>query len=485
MVNLKNQALFKQQNYINGIWVNAKSNNTLDVFNPFNNEKIGTIPNSGIDETKAAINAANSAFKLWKSKTAQERSTIINRWATLIDENKEDLAKIMTVEQGKPLTEAIGEINYGNSFNKWFAEEAKRIYGDVIPTNNNDRRLIVIKEPIGVCAAITPWNFPNAMITRKCAPALASGCTLVIKPSELTPFSAFALMELATQAGFPAGVINMVTGDAKLIGEEMCKNKLVKKLSFTGSTRVGKLLMQQCSDSLKKISLELGGNAPFIIFEDADIKASVDGVLAAKFRNSGQTCVSANRVYVHEKIYVQFVTELTNHVKKLQVGNGLDSEINVGPLINQAGIEKVERLINDAVSHGAKIICGGKRHTSSVNAYEPTIVEDVSETMSSISCEEIFGPVIALYRFNDERDVINRANNTPYGLAAYFYSRDISKVWRVAEELEFGIISINKGIFSTEAAPFGGMKESGFGREGSKYGIDDFIQVKYLCMGIN
>ena len=480
---LKNPALFKQQNYINGQWVSANSGETLEVCNPFNNSPIGTIPKAGQAETHAAIAAAQKAFESWRQKTAQERCAILHRWAELIEANKDDLALIMSLEQGKPVNEAKGEVDYGNAFNYWFAEEGKRAYGDVIPTIANDRRLLVIKQPIGVCAAITPWNFPNAMITRKAAPALAVGCTMVIKPAELTPYSALALMELATQAGFPPGVINVVTGDAVAIGAEFCVNPAVKKLSFTGSTRVGKVLMKQCSDTVKKLSLELGGNAPFIVFEDADIPAALKGIEAAKFRNAGQACVAANRVYVHEKVYDAFVPKLVEQTKALTVGNGQAPGVIIGPLINHAAVEKVDRLVKDAVAKGGKVLCGGKIHSSSPNVYEPTVLVDAPEN-AEICCEEIFGPVLSVYRFKDEVEIIQKSNNTPYGLAAYFYSRDIGRVWRVAEALDYGMVSINQGLFSTAVAPFGGVKESGFGREGSKYGIEDFLKIKYVCMGI-
>lgn len=482
-MNLSNKNLFRQESYVNGQWIVSTTGKFLTVDNPFNGEAIGQIPMLEQADIRIAIARAHDAFSMWKTKTANERAVILHKWADLIEQNKQDLAIIMTLENGKSLAESVGEIGYGGSFIRWFAEEGKRTYGDIIPTIANDRRLLVIKQAIGVCAAITPWNFPSAMILRKCAPALAAGCTIVIKPSELTPFSALALMELASQAGFPDGVINVVTGDAVIIGDEFCHNKLVKKLSFTGSTRVGKLLMQQCSDTVKKLSLELGGNAPFIVFDDAIINDAVDGLMLAKFRNSGQTCVAANRVYVHESIYEQFVAKLVKKVKEIKVGNGLEKDINVGPLINQAAIQKVETLIKNALSNGAKVIHGGERHKSSKNAFSPTIIENLNELNSDICQTEIFGPVIALYRFKDEDEVINRANNTPFGLAAYFYGRDIGRVWRVAESLDYGMVSINKGIFSSEVAPFGGIKESGFGREGSKYGIEDFLQLKYLCMG--
>lgn len=479
---LKNPDLFKQYCYINGQWVSAHNGATFEVFNPFDNNSIGQVPQMGQAETTQAILAAKQAFPEWQAKTAQQRAEILVRWANLIAENIDDLAMIMTLEQGKPLKESATEIAYANSFNYWFAEEGKRIYGDVIPTISNDRRLLVIKQPVGVCAAITPWNFPSAMIARKCAPALAAGCTVVIKPAESTPYSALALMVLAEQAGFPAGVLNMVTGDPQAIGLELCTNPLVSKLSFTGSTQVGKLLMRQCSDTVKKLSLELGGNAPMIIFPDADMDAAIEAIKSAKFRNGGQTCVSANRIYVHETIFDSFIEKLRAYIATLVVGNGLQPEVNIGPLINEAALKKVTRLVNDAVSKGATVLCGGKPHPCSPNAYEPTLITNTPE-QAEITQEEIFGPVAAIYRFKNEEEVIAQANHTPYGLASYFFSQDIVRVWRVAEKLEYGMVSINTGLFSTEVAPFGGVKESGFGREGSKYGIEDFVNIKYLCVG--
>lgn len=480
---LDNPNLFKQKNYVNGQWIDADNGDSFEVDNPFDGSFVGRAPKMGKGETARAITAASAAFADWKNKTAKERSAILIRWADLIEKHKADLAKIMTIEQGKPLQEAVNEINYGNSFNYWFAEEAKRVYGDVIPTVANDRRLLVIKQPIGVCAAITPWNFPSSMITRKCAPALAVGCTVVIKPAEATPFSALALAVLAEEAGFPPGVLNIITGDPVAIGQELSTNPLVDKLSFTGSTRVGKLLMKQCSDTVKKMSLELGGNAPFIIFEDADLDAALEGIRVAKFRNSGQACVAANRIFVQDSLYAAFIDKLQNMIKKLKVGNGLDQDVTIGPLINHAGVEKVERLVDEAVGNGAKVICGGMRSTISNNAYEPTIITNIPPKTEIVNAE-IFGPVAAIYRFKTEADVIAQANDTNYGLASYFYSRDIGRVWRVAEALDYGMVSINQGLFSNEVSPFGGVKESGFGREGSKYGVEDFLKIKYLCMGI-
>lgn len=480
---LKNPQLFKQQSYIHGKWMNATDGSTFEVHNPFDNSLIGTVPNMGQKEAKLAIEAAHTALDSWKNKTVKERGVILKRWADLIEANKEDLAKIMTIEQGKPLKEAMGEIDYANAFNYWFIEEAKRVYGDIIPTVNNDRRLLVIKQPIGVCAAITPWNFPSAMIARKAAPALAVGCTIVIKPAEATPYSALAMALLAHDAGIPPGVLNIITGDPAAIGNEFSSNPIVKKLTFTGSTRVGKLLMKQGSETVKKLSLELGGNAPFIVFDDADISSSVLGLMITKFRNAGQTCVSANRIYVHEKVYEAFIEKLLPQVKALKVGNGLEDGVNVGPLINEAAIQKVDTLVQEAIKKGAKVLCGGNKDSCSPHAYQPTILTDIPEGVA-IRHDEIFGPVIAIYKFKDEADVIKIANDTRYGLASYFYSRDIGRVWRVAEALEYGMVSINQGLFSSEAAPFGGVKESGFGREGSKYGLEDYIIIKYLCMGL-
>ncbi len=483
-IKLQNPSLFKEQNYINGQWVSAQRAETFTVHNPFDHSVIGQAPNMGAAETKAAIEAADAAFPLWKSKTAKERCMIVRRWAELIDANKNDLALIMTLESGKALSESMGEINYGNAFNYWFAEEGRRVYGDIIPTPTDDRRLLVIKQPIGVVAAITPWNFPHAMICRKAAPALVAGCTIVLKPAEATPYSAFALAVLAAEAGVPPGVLNIITGDPAIIGQEFSSHPAVKKLSFTGSTRVGKLLMQQSSTTLKKLSLELGGNAPFIVFEDADLDAAVAGLMLAKFRNAGQACVAANRVFIHDRIYDALLKKLVPVVQALKVGNGLDPSVHIGTLINQAAIKKVTDLVQDAVRCGAKILHGGKVDPSSTNAYQPTLLVEVPAE-AKLNREEIFGPVLALHRFQDEAEVIRQANDTPFGLAAYFYSRDIGRVWRVAEALEYGMVSINQGLFSSEVAPFGGIKESGFGREGSKYGLDDFVTIKYLCMGLS
>jgi succinate-semialdehyde dehydrogenase/glutarate-semialdehyde dehydrogenase len=474
-------SLLRDACYINGKWVQADNGKTFPVYNPFNNEIIGHVPECGAQETRRAIEAANKAWIQYRALTAKERSDLLWKWATLIDRHKEELATMMTLEQGKPLVESRGEIDYANSFVKWFAEEARRVYGDIIPSNKKDQRIFVIKQPIGVVAAITPWNVPAAMITRKIAPALAVGCTVVIKPAEDTPLTALALAALAEEAGFPPGVINVVTGIPKAIGTELTVNPLVRKLSFTGSTEVGKLLMQQCSTTMKKLSLELGGNAPFIVFDDADIDAAVDGVIASKFRNSGQTCVCANRIFVQDNIYDEFINKLTVAVKKLQVGNGMDSGVTQGPLINEAAVKKVKKHIDDAVAKGATIICGGKQPSLGGLFFEPTILTNANENML-FAQEETFGPVAPVIRFKNDDEVIVMANNTTAGLASYFYSKDLQRIWRVAEALEYGMVGINTGIISTEIAPFGGIKESGMGREGSKYGIDDYVEIKYLCM---
>lgn len=481
-MNLKDPALFKEQAYINGQWVTANNGETFAITNPATSEIIGQAPLMGADETRAAIEAADAALPAWKNMLAKQRAIVLKKWHDLILENQEDLALLMTLEMGKPLAEAMGEVMYGASFIEWYAEEGKRVYGETIPQHGIDKRIVVIKQPIGVVAAITPWNFPNAMITRKCAPALAAGCTVVIKPAEDTPYSALALAELADRAGFPKGVINIITGDAKSIGGELTGNSTVRKLSFTGSTETGKLLMRQCANTVKKVSLELGGNAPFIVFDDADLDAAIQGVMASKYRNTGQTCVCANRILVHDKIYDRFAEKLVEEVDKLQVGNGVETGINQGPLINKAGLEKVERLVGNALASGARALTGGGIHDLGGTFYRPTVLVDVTLDMP-IAREEIFGPVAPLYKFSTEEEAIQIANNTPYGLAAYFYSRDIGRVWRVMEGLEYGIVGVNEGIISTEAAPFGGIKESGIGREGSRHGIDDFLEMKYCCMG--
>ncbi|MDH5749468.1 MAG: NADP-dependent succinate-semialdehyde dehydrogenase [Rhodospirillales bacterium] len=479
---LKDPSLFRQQCYIDGTWADADGGGTLDVNNPATDEVLGTVPKMGAAETRRAIEAANAAWGPWRAKTAKERANILRNWFNLMNDNADDLATLMTAEQGKPLAEARGEVVYAASFVEWFAEEAKRVYGDTIPQHGADKRIVVIKEPIGVVAAITPWNFPAAMITRKCAPALAAGCPVVIKPASATPFSALALAELAERAGVPKGIVNVITGSASEIGGELTSNPIVRKLSFTGSTEIGKELMAQCAQTVKKTSMELGGNAPFIVFDDADLDAAVAGAMASKYRNTGQTCVCANRIYVHDAVYDDFAGRLAQAVSGLAVGDGLKGATQQGPLINMAGVEKVEEHIEDAVAKGARIVAGGKRHALGGTFFEPTILADVTQDMK-VAVEETFGPVAPLFRFKDDKEVIAKANDTEFGLAAYFYSRDIGRIWRVAEALEYGIVGINEGLISTEVAPFGGMKESGTGREGSKYGIDEFVEIKYLCMG--
>ncbi len=443
---------------------------------------IGTVPSLGVAETRRAIEAAERAFESWRKTTAKERAAIMRRWFDLMMANQDDLAVLMTREQGKPLAEARGEIAYGASFVEWYAEEAKRVYGDIIPTVADGRRLMVFKQPVGVCAAITPWNFPNAMITRKCAPALAAGCTIVVKPASFTPYSALALAELAERAGVPKGVFNVVTGDARTVGGELTANDAVRKLSFTGSTEIGKILLKQCADTVKKVSMELGGHAPLIIFDDADIEAAVKGAMACKFRNSGQTCVCTNRIYVQDSVYDDFAAKFAEAVKALKVGPGSEQGVEQGPLIEPAAVEKVERHVEDAKSKGAKVLAGGKRHARGGQFYEPTVLSECTPAMV-ITSEETFGPVAPLYRFKDEAEVIGLANKTEYGLASYFYARDVGRVFRVAEELQAGIVSVNDGIFSTEVAPFGGYKHSGIGREGSKYGIDEYLEIKYVNLG--
>jgi len=479
---LKDMSLFRQQCYIDGAWVDADDKATLAVRNPADGQQIGTVPKMGAAETRRAIEAANAALPAWRAKTAKERAAILRKWYDLMMQHQEDLAILMTVEQGKPLAESRGEINYGASFIEWFAEEAKRVYGDTIPSTVPDRRIVVIKQPIGVCAAVTPWNFPNAMITRKAGPALAAGCTMVIKPASQTPYSALALCELAERAGIPKGVLSVVTGSAGPIGKELTTNPIVRKFTFTGSTEIGKLLMEQCASTVKKVSLELGGNAPFIVFDDADLDSAVEGALASKFRNTGQTCVCANRIFVQDGVYDAFAKKLADKVATMKVGNGLEDGVVQGPLIDMAAVEKVEEHISDAVAKGARVLTGGKRHEKGGQYFHPTVLADVKTDMK-ITHEETFGPVAPLYRFKTEEELLRLANDTEYGLAAYFYSRDIGRIWRIAEGLESGIVGINVGIISTEVAPFGGVKESGIGREGSKYGLDEFLEVKYLCMG--
>ena len=480
---LKNETLFKQKAYINGDWIAAHDGSTFAVSNPFDGSHLADVPNMGGAETHHAIKAAHEAFGSWKKTTAAQRAKLLKKWYELQIANATDLATILTMEQGKPLAEAKGEILYGASFVEWFAEEARRVYGDTIPGHGADKRIVTIKQPVGVAAAITPWNFPNAMITRKVAPAIAAGCTVVIKPAEDTPLSALALAELADQAGFPPGVFNVITTkNPKSVGDELTSNPLVRKLSFTGSTPVGKHLMAQCAQTVKKLSLELGGNAPFIVFDDADLDDAVEGAIASKYRNAGQTCVCANRLYAQAGIYNAFTEKLAQRVEELKMGNGMDTGVSVGPLINQAALNKVNHLVTDATSKGAKVLTGGEQEGSDSYFYQPTVITGVDQTMD-ISTEEIFGPVAPVFKFDTEEEVIDMANNTPFGLASYFYGRDYARIWRVAEALEYGMVGINTGMISTTVAPFGGIKESGFGREGSKCGMDDFLEIKYMCFG--
>jgi len=480
---LKNSALFREQCYINGAWADAKDGSSFEVTNPATGEVIGTVPNMAAPETDAAIAAADAAFAGWRALTAKERANILKKWFDLIVKNADDLAVIMTTEQGKPLAEARGEVMYAASFIEWFAEEGRRAYGDIIPGHMADKRILVLKQPIGVVAAITPWNFPNAMVTRKAAPALAAGCPIVIKPASETPLSALALCELAEQAGIPAGVFNVITTTkSREVGVELTENPLVRKFSFTGSTEVGKMLIRQCASTVKKVSMELGGNAPFLVFDDADLDAAVEGAMMSKFRNAGQTCVCANRILVQDGVYDAFAERMAAAVKELKVGNGLEEGIQQGPLIDANAVSKVEQHIADATAKGAKIVTGGSAHALGGTFFEPTLLSGVTTDMA-VTREETFGPVAPLFRFSDETEAIRMANDTEFGLAAYFYSRDVGRIWRVAEELEYGIVGINEGIISTEVAPFGGVKESGQGREGSKYGIDDYLETKYLCFG--
>ncbi len=479
---LKDPSLLRGQCYVDGRWIDADDGGTMPIHDPATGAPVGSAPLCRATETRRAIDAANRAWPAWRAKTAKERSAILRKWNDLQLANVDDLALILTSEQGKPLAEARGEIRIGAAYTEWFAEEARRIYGDVIPTIGNDRRLVVIKEPVGVCAAITPWNFPSAMITRKVAPALAAGCTVVIKPAEATPLSAFALAELAHRAGFPPGVLNVITGDAASIGGEMCASPIVRKLSFTGSTEIGRLLMRQVAPTIKKISLELGGNAPFIVFDDADLDAAVEGAIVSKYRNSGQTCVCANRFFVHEKVYDAFAAKLVAKVTALKVGRGTESGVTQGPLINAEALAKVEEHLADAKAHGAKVATGGKRHALGGTFFEPTVLTAVTPGMQ-IFREETFGPVAPLIPFRDDAEVVKLANASEYGLASYFYSRDIGRIWRVAEALEYGMVGVNTGLITTEVAPFGGVKQSGLGREGSRYGVEEFVEVKYVCLG--
>ncbi|MEQ4912835.1 NAD-dependent succinate-semialdehyde dehydrogenase [Proteus terrae] len=474
---------FREQGYIDGLWCNAKNNETVDVVDPATGILLGTVPNMATQEAIMAVDAAQKALPKWRALTAHQRGALLQNWFRLITENKRKLAELMTFEQGKPVAEAEGEIAYAASFIEWFAEQGKRTNGEIIPSPSADKRLMVIKQGIGVCAAITPWNFPAAMITRKAAPALAAGCTMVIKPANETPYTALALAELAAQAGIPAGVINIVTGDAIKIGEVFTSDNRVRKLSFTGSTGVGRLLMRQCSNSVKKVSLELGGNAPFIVFNDADIDKAVEGAMGAKFRNAGQTCVCANRFYIHKDIYQQFSERFVAAVKKLKVGNGFEEGVTIGPLINRKAVEKSQSLLDDTLKRGATLLCGGESDQAGENFFQPTVVGNVPAD-SHILEEEIFGPVAPLVIFENEDEVVHLANNTIYGLAAYFYSENSQRIWRVAENLEYGMVGINTGLISNEVAPFGGIKQSGLGREGSEHGIEDYMEMKYLCQGL-
>ncbi len=475
--------LLRSACYVNGKWTVADGGGRFDVTNPATGEVIASVPDVGAAESRHAVAAAAAAWPAWRARPAKERAALLRRWFELIMANQEDLARLMTLEQGKPLGEAKGEVAYGASFVEWFAEEAKRVYGDTIPAPFTDRRIVVVKQPVGVVAAITPWNFPIAMITRKCAPALAAGCPVVVKPAALTPLCALALAKLADRAGIPAGVFNVLTSaSGSKIGRELTENPLVRKLSFTGSTEVGKVLIRECADTVKKVSMELGGNAPFIVFDDADLDAAVAGAMASKYRNTGQTCVCANRFLVQDSVYDAFAEKLKQAVANLKVGNGLDENNSQGPLINAAAVEKVESHIADALAKGARVVCGGERHALGGTFFQPTVLADVTPDMA-VAREETFGPVAPLFRFRDEDEAVALANDTEFGLAAYFYSRDIGRIWRVGEALEYGMVGINEGIISTEVAPFGGVKESGLGREGSKYGLDEFVEVKYLCMG--
>jgi succinate-semialdehyde dehydrogenase / glutarate-semialdehyde dehydrogenase len=482
LVLLQDSQLFRQACYVNGAWIERAAGGTIDVDNPATGEIIGTVPRFGRAETQAAIEAAAAAFPDWRRKTAKERAAVLRRWFELMMANQDDLARLMTIEQGKPISESRGEVAYAAGFLEWFGEEAKRIYGDTIPAPQADKRILVIKQPIGVVACITPWNFPLAMITRKAGPAIAAGCTVVLKPASQTPFSALALAELAERAGVPKGVFNVVTGSASEIGAELTSNPTVRKLSFTGSTEIGKVLMAQCASTVKKVSLELGCNAPFIVFDDADLDAAVEGAVQSKYRNTGQTCVCANRLLVQSSVHDAFAAKLAAAVAQLSPAPGLDAGATQGPLIDDKAIEKVESHIADATAKGAKILLGGKRHARGGRFFEPTILTGVTPAMM-MAREETFGPVAPIFRFETEADAVALANATEYGLAAYFYGRDVSRIWRVAEGLEYGIVGINTGLISTEVAPFGGVKESGLGREGSKYGIEEFLEIKYLCLG--
>ncbi|KGV75880.1 succinate-semialdehyde dehydrogenase [Burkholderia pseudomallei MSHR4299] len=480
---MKDPSLLRHQAYIGGEWQAADSDATFEVFDPATGESLGTVPKMGAAETARAIEAAQAAWAGWRMKTAKERAAILRRWFDLVIANSDDLALILTTEQGKPLAEAKGEIAYAASFIEWFAEEGKRVAGDTLPTPDANKRIVVVKEPIGVCAAITPWNFPAAMIARKVGPALAAGCPIVVKPAESTPFSALAMAFLAERAGVPKGVLSVVIGDPKAIGTEITSNPIVRKLSFTGSTAVGRLLMAQSAPTVKKLTLELGGNAPFIVFDDADLDAAVEGAIASKYRNNGQTCVCTNRFFVHERVYNAFADKLAAAVSKLKVGRGTESGATLGPLINEAAVKKVESHIADALAKGASLMTGGKRHALGHGFFEPTVLTGVKPDMD-VAKEETFGPLAPLFRFASEEELVRLANDTEFGLAAYLYSRDIGRVWRVAEALEYGMVGINTGLISNEVAPFGGVKQSGLGREGSHYGIDDYVVIKYLCVAV-
>ncbi len=482
-MNLQDPSLFKNQNYINGQWVDAASGQVFDVVNPANGEVVGQVADGSAADTKVAIEAAEKALPAWRNKTAKERANILRRWYDLMMENQEDLATIMTIEQGKPLFETRGEVGYGASFVEWFAEEGKRTYGEVIPHVFNDRRQVVIKQPIGVVGAITPWNFPNAMITRKAAPALAAGCTFVVKPDAGTPYSALALAELATRAGIPEGVFNIVCGsDSAAIGEELTSNRTVRKITFTGSTRVGKILLRQSAETVKRVSMELGGNAPVLVFDDADLDKAVAGALGSRYRNAGQTCVCANRIYVQESIHDAFVEKFTAAVAAMKLGNGMEKGVTMGPLIHEQAVERVDGMVQDALQKGATATTGGKRSDLGSCFYEPTVLTNVDKSMRVFQ-EEIFGPVAPIFTFKTEEEAIELANDTEYGLAAYFYSRDIGRCWRVAEGVDFGMVGVNEVAITSEMMPFGGVKDSGMGREGSHMGIDEYLEVKYICMG--
>ena len=481
-IQLSDQRLFREQCYVDGKWISADDGKTIKVTDPANGEVIGTVPSVGVAETRRAIEAAERALPAWRAKTAKERAAILRKWFELVMANADDLAFLMTREQGKPLAEAKGEVGYGASFLEWFAEEAKRVYGDVIPQTVASRRILVLKQPVGVCAAITPWNFPNAMIARKVGPALAAGCTMVVKPASATPYSALAMAELAERAGVPAGVFSVITGSAGPIGTELCTNKTVRKVSFTGSTEIGKILLKQCADTVKRVSMELGGLAPFIVFDDADLDKAVEGAIACKFRNCGQTCVCTNRIYVQAGVYDAFAEKFAAAAAKLRVGPGTAKDVFIGPMIDMNAVEKVEEHIGDATAKGASVMLGGKRHQLGGQFFEPTVLANCNEQMK-VAHEETFGPLAPLFRFETEEDVIRQANAADVGLAGYFYARDIGRIFRVAEALEVGLVGVNDGVISVEVAPFGGVKESGMGREGSKYGIEDYLEIKYVSLG--